>query len=74
MMNTKLGFAALFTVLLLGFPTRAEAYLDPTTGSMVLQILIGGGLAALAAVKLYWKKITSLVRRGQQDRTKTTAA
>lgn len=48
-------------VLLLASPQPAAAlYLDPGTGSMVLQIAIGGILAALAAAKLYWTRITSL--------------
>jgi hypothetical protein len=40
----------------------AYAYLDPGTGSVVLQLLLGG-LAGLAAVaKLYWAQIVRFVR------------
>ena len=57
-------FALLLTVLvvLLALPTRASAYLDPGTGSMVLQMAIGGVLAVLAATRLYWGRITSFLR------------
>lgn len=59
----KHHFYLLMTVcaLLLSSPQPAAAlYLDPATGSMVLQIAIGGLLAVLAAAKLYWTRITSL--------------
>ena len=40
----------------------AYAYLDPGTGNVVLQLLLGG-LAGLAAVaKLYWAQIARFVR------------
>ncbi len=40
--------------------SSAFAYLDPGTGSMILQVLLGG-LAGLAlAGKLYWHKLLSV--------------
>ena len=41
----------------LAFP--AYAYLDPGTGSMILQMLIAGLAAAAVVGKLYWLKIKS---------------
>ena len=41
----------------LSLATPAHAYLDPGTGSMVLQLLLGGLAGALMVVKLYWEKI-----------------
>jgi hypothetical protein len=50
-------------LLLLGV-RRAEAqYLDPGTGSVVIQVLIAVVVGAAAAVKLYWTKISGLLRR-----------
>lgn len=45
-----------------------DAYVDPGSGSMLLQILLGG-FAALGVVgRLYWHRVTSLFRRkGLQD-------
>jgi hypothetical protein len=54
-------------VLLLGFPSRAEAYLDPGTGSMVLQIVTGGILAVMATTRLYWKRIQSFLQRDKKS-------
>lgn len=39
------------------FPRPVHAYLDPGTGSYVLQLLIAGLLGAAFAVKLFWKNI-----------------
>ena len=48
---------------------RAEAYLDPGTGSMALQLLLGGLVGALAMVKLYWRRLKAFVlrRRASDD-------
>ena len=37
------------------------AYIDPGTGSMVLQALIAGIVGAAFAIKLFWKNITIFV-------------
>jgi hypothetical protein len=36
---------------------NAFAYLDPGTGSFVLQMLIAGVLGGLFVIKTYWRKI-----------------
>ena len=54
-------------LVLLALPSQALAYLDPGTGSMVLQIAIGGILAILATSKLYWHKLVSLFRGKPKD-------
>lgn len=41
----------------------AHAYIDPNSGSMVLQILIGALLGAGVALKLGWRKLIGLFRR-----------
>jgi hypothetical protein len=66
-MKTTLYCFALLAVMLLGFPSKAEAYLDPSTGSMVLQVVAGGVIAGLAAMKLYWSRIRSILRRERRD-------
>jgi len=40
----------------------AAAYLDPGTGSIVLQMLIAGALGAAFAVKRFWRGIVSFLR------------
>ena len=38
------------------------AYLDPGSGSMLVQLLVGGVAAAAVAIKLYWYKILRFLR------------
>lgn len=52
----KIQYWAL-TLLLLGSSPSAFAYLDPGTGSMLLQVILGGIAAVGVALKLFWHKI-----------------
>jgi len=55
--NSKV-FIAITTSLLLGVWTvPAYAYLDPGTGSMLIQGIIGAVAAVGVTLKLYWHKI-----------------
>ena len=48
-------------LLLLGLlPMQAHAYLDPGTGSIILQGLIAGIAVAWFTIKAYWYKLSSL--------------
>lgn len=47
----------MFGLVYLVFPQKAYAYLDPGTGSLILQMIIAGLLGASFAIKVYWKKI-----------------
>jgi hypothetical protein len=44
-----------------------QAYLDPGTGSMALQLLMGGIVAALATVRLYWDRMKTYLTRKSVD-------
>ena len=37
-------------------------YLDPGTGSMLVQLLVGGVAAAGVAARLYWHRLLRLLR------------
>ena len=37
-------------------------YIDPGTGSFLLQLLIGGLLGGLATIKLWWGRLKDLLR------------
>ena len=39
----------------------AHAYLDPGTGSLLIQMLIAGVVGAGVVVKIYWRKIRTFV-------------
>jgi hypothetical protein len=40
--------------------SSAHAYLDPGTGSIILQVLLGGLAGIALAVRLYWHKFLSM--------------
>lgn len=47
-----------FVALILALIAQpAFAYLDPGTGSMLLQVILGGVAAVGVALKLFWHKI-----------------
>jgi membrane associated rhomboid family serine protease len=39
-------------------------YLDPTTGSIAFQAAIGGIVATVAAIRIYWRRIRDAVAGG----------
>jgi hypothetical protein len=43
------------------------AYLDPGTGSMVLQVIVGGVAAIGVAGRYYWRRITGRGAAAPQD-------
>jgi hypothetical protein len=48
----------LFTaILLLGLPLATEAYIDPGTGSFIIQTIVAGVFSAGVVIKMYWQKI-----------------
>lgn len=56
------GLSLVIAALLIGMSTKtASAYLDPGTGSMILQVLLGGVAGLLLAGKLYWHRILTVL-------------
>jgi len=45
------------------------AYLDPGSGSMILQIIAGGAAAVAVTAKLYWNRILKFLRIRKDDET-----
>jgi hypothetical protein len=50
------------------FHTPANAYLDPGTGSMILQALIGGIAIGAATISAYWQRIKALVSKRSRSK------
>ena len=49
-------------IAVLAAPTQLYAfYLDPVTGSMVIQVTIAALLSGAAVIKMYWKKIVDVI-------------
>jgi hypothetical protein len=60
-MRCKLLLASLFVLLASTAPSYA--YLDPGTGSLLLQSAIAGIAAAGATIGLYWQRVKLLFSR-----------
>jgi hypothetical protein len=48
------------------------AYLDPGSGSMILQILVGGVAAVAVTAKLYWRRLLRFLRIRKDDDEQTS--
>lgn len=71
--------AALFilmnvVVIMLAGANTAWAYLDPGTGSMVLQLLLGGIAGAVVIFKLYWRRFVGLFRGKSEDEAESSTS
>ncbi len=44
-----------------------EAYIDPGSGSLFLQALVGGVAAIGVVTKLYWRRLRGIFTRGRAE-------
>ena len=69
-------YRAIVLALLLTLAPPAEAYLDPSTGSLILSAIVGLLATIGLAVKTWWYKLKSLFRRNpastEGDSTKSS--
>ena len=61
---TAIVLLGLFGVLT---PNDADAYLDPGTGSAVIQMVVAGVMGALFLTKLYWQKLLAFFGMGSAE-------
>ena len=59
-MNSKQVLALLISIFCLD--SLAFGYLDPGSGSYILQMLVAGLLGSVYAIKLYWAKIVNFFK------------
>ena len=62
-----IGRFIVFGALALLVTTPAQAYIDPGSGSMVLQLVIAGIVGGWFAVKGYWGKIVSCFKKENKE-------
>ena len=58
---------ALLLGIILVEPDFAMAYIDPSAGGLLVQILLGGIAGIGVLVKLYWGKLTKFLRKEKDD-------
>ena len=68
-MNTSvsnLKFLFLFFCLI-AYTSPAYAYLEPGTGSMLIQGLIGGVAMVMSFLSIYWQKVKAFFSKNESD-------
>jgi hypothetical protein len=56
----------LFLCVVFGYETPVHAYIDPGSGSMMLQLLLGGVAGFVVIAKLYWRRLTDRFKSGNR--------
>jgi len=59
---TMSKFISVTITALLLMPVTAFAYLDPTTGSMVISAIVGLFASLVLAIKTYWYRIKAFLK------------
>jgi hypothetical protein len=62
-MAIRAGSVVAIFLLVSHFHGPVEAYLDPGTGSIVLQAVLGGVVGVLTLLKMYWHRVKRFVTR-----------
>lgn len=63
----SLGAAGLALLLVLVAEARVDAYLDPGSGSMLVQLLLGGVAGAAVIAKLSWQRLRGIFQRSTPE-------
>lgn len=66
----KISVAIYFVIFSILFTNRADAYLDPGTGSYLFQILIAGLLGSLFFLKSIIKKMKTFIKHNSYKQSK----
>jgi len=61
----QLRVLVLVGAILLAWDARAEAYLDPGSGSMLVQLLLGGVAGLAVAINLVWRRLLDRLGHGR---------
>lgn len=62
-MRKALAVNGVVVLAIITLTRPAYAYLDPGTGSIILQLLLGGLAGAAVVLKLYWARFKSFFSR-----------
>jgi hypothetical protein len=62
-LRRSIVFSSVPAVFVLGLPGVTHSYIDPGTGSLVIQAVIGAFAAVLVAIGMFWKQIKAFLGR-----------
>ncbi len=64
-----LSLATIVLVLLVLGARPAHAYLDPASGSMILQVIVAAVAAVLITIKAFWHRIRGMFGSSRTEET-----
>ncbi len=68
-MSARYWTACYATAWVMCLSQPAYAYVDPGTGSMLVQMIIAGAAVGFTVIGLYWSKFIGLIRRHRRTKT-----
>lgn len=74
MVHRKRAVVIWLALNLAGFSAAAHAYLDPGTGSILVQSLLAGIAGAVAIVSLYWQRLKAFFVNMRKSRDAANSA
>ena len=60
------GLFALTALIMTAFTADAHAYIDTSTGSYILQVLLAGLMGIMLTLKVFWKQIKNYFSRNKE--------
>ena len=48
--------------------TNAYAYIDPGTGTIIIQAIVGAIAAGAVTIKIYWHKLKTFFKKKKKDK------
>ncbi len=60
--------AMITLVVVLSWTATAQAYIDPGSGSMLVQLLLGGAAGVVIAIRVYWRRLITRFRSKPPER------
>ncbi len=61
---------ACMMVIVLCVPTTAHAYIDPTAGGLLIQMLLAGAAGIGVVTKLYWRRLVAWLKKPSEEELK----
>lgn len=66
--SVYLEYALITTVVFFLITRNSYAYIDPGSGSMIVQVIIAAILGTITALKIYWHKIKKIFSRNSDNK------
>jgi dolichol kinase len=66
--NKMFRFLIAAVLVAMIFPLALSAYIDPGTGSYILQVLIAAFVAVSFTTKVFWKRIKKFFSRKKEEK------